>query len=1091
VIARPTARQPAAGASSNEKSARGVTHRATATMTCVRDRSPVSIAAFARAFSLPELQLKPSRMNSGISCTINRLITAARMIAALGACLAASLWPHRASAQSSNSGVITGVVSNANTRQMLANAEVIVEGTNARATTNSEGYFRLSDVAAGTHRVTVNYVGLDSETRTVEVTPAAPATAEFALRSGVYKLDQFIVAGEREGQARALTEQRNSPQMKSVVASDAFGDLMDNNATELLKSIPGITLAYFSSDANAVGVVMHGQEGVNASITMDGNPVPNGGNGGLGGRELNVRDVTLNNVETVEYNRAPTAADPANALGGSLNFVSKSAFSQKGRRVRLDVGMSMNSDAHQFSKSYQGVTGDDFANYPTLQLSYSEAFRQDTSHPFGVALTLTSGSSYDYSTRPSSSTQYVPGLAPGQRINETTPMIATGVGLPESSSGNRWKGFNSNFDFKLSERTTLFARASFQDGRNTNFGMLHRLATVAANQTSGSGVSLVALNGNSENYIDSRPNAKPVAAGSSSGSLIRKQNGSLLGSSQSFNFDLGAKHRFGDLTLDYDAYFGRAFDRRGEERSPEFGTLTYDVINVGFIQANINTVASAGGATLSQTSGPDYRDITNYGRIAWSQSATFSLDHRSGGKIDAKRTFNGYRFPFVVQSGLNHAFQQRDTTASGKPVKFGAGPDNAFGSADDIALPLGQFLDDRLRNRWLLRGFSNVQPGDWIDTKKLFDYATQHPEIVTSDPLDAVNNAFKVKRFKESIDAAYLMTIIRIGRVTLLPGVRYERTTDDGFGYGVKSSAFATPGAADYIADPVARRTAQYFPVTRHTRYDGWFKNAQLRYAVTPDLLLRVAYSDNIGRPNFGNLLPNDTVDDRNLKISRSNPDLKPFTAKNYDISVERYFSRFAGMATAAVFRKDIVNFTQTQTRIVASGPDNGYAGLYEGYEESFAQNVPGTTRTDGFELGYNQSLGFLPGVLRYLSANTTYNYIHATPKVGATKVVGIRPVVYNLGLTFNNQRLRVDVKYGMQKKYLQLYNEGTGEFNHILDNDRWDMSVNYRFARRYTAYFNWRNFLNEKYVQTKNGHFYSSTSQLGASMSAGIRADF
>src|SRR4051812_21974508 len=178
-----------------------------------------------------------------------------------------------ASAQTPGSGVITGTVANESSRQFLRNAQVSIAGTALSALTDADGSFRLANVPAGPQQVTVAYAGLEPETRTVTVAAGDTQRVSFALKSDLYELQQFVVAGDREGQSRAINDQKNADHIKSIVASDNFGDLVDSNAAELLKSVPGFAMNYAGEDA--IGFVMRGQSSVNASIMMDGNGIPN------------------------------------------------------------------------------------------------------------------------------------------------------------------------------------------------------------------------------------------------------------------------------------------------------------------------------------------------------------------------------------------------------------------------------------------------------------------------------------------------------------------------------------------------------------------------------------------------------------------------------------------------------------------------------------------------------------------------------------------------------------------------------------------------------------------------------------------------
>lgn len=990
-------------------------------------------------------------------------------------------------------GVVTGTVANQSSRQYLKNAEVRIEGTNLLATTESDGSFRLSNVPAGGQKIVVIYTGLDSEVRNIMVNAGETQKQEFLLKSEIYQLQQFTVAGDREGQARAINDQKNADHMKSIVASDAFGDLIDSNAAELLKSLPGFAINYGGEDA--VGFTMRGQSSTNASITMDGNGISNTG---LGGRSLNMRNVQLNNIESIEVNRAPDASSPANSLGGSVNLVSKSAFSQKGRSVRVDLGMNINTALNQFGPSYQAGFGKELhAQFPTGQINYSEVFRQDTDHPIGVAISLLKGGRYRWNTTYNPAYSFIPPLVTGQQVNATTPTtnpaIATGTRLQEASAGFRQDYYSFNLDYKLSENTTLYLRPYFQEGpQYTLFGVTHILNTFAANQTSGTGAATVAINGNSDDYIDSRPNATPVGPGSSTGSRIQKTSNYNYGNSRNQNYAVsaGGKTRLGDLDLTYGGYFGH--DASWSPISPGFaggGTLTYDVTNIGFIQTNIQ---SDSYPTLRQTSGPDYKDIANYGRLSWSGSAGSTIDRKWGGKIDAKRAFNTLRFPVTVQSGVAIDLQDRIAarTGSGVSYTFGSGPDGAFGTADDVPLPLADFNDQHMPGRWNMTGFTSVDPGNWIDMAKVADYVKTHPEAATANPSSDVTGLYgALRNFHEEIDAVYAMATVRLGKLSVVPGVRWEKTTDKGSGWGrhsLTTPAGLTPQQqADFIKP-------QYFPISRKTSYNDYYPNLQAKYNVTENFILRSAYTQTIGRPDFGSLLPGDTVNDTNLTISRTNPDLEPFSAKSYDISAEYYIDRSTGQVTASLFRKDISNYTQSVQFPLPGGADNGYDGQYAGYTVTTTQNIPATTRTEGFEFGYLQALRFLPGRLKNLSANIAYSYAHSTPPPGSLGATNVYPNVYNAGFTYTDGRLRLDVKYNMRTKWLSSVNNTTNERLYFRSNARWDFSLNYRFQRRCTYYFDWRALNNpDDFRTTGPDNRVQQNQKYGTSINTGIRADF
>jgi len=57
----------------------------------------------------------------------------------------------------------------------------------------------------------------------------------------VYQLGEFVVAGIREGNAQAIALQQQAPNMKTVIATDAYGHIADGNLGEFLKRLAGIS----------------------------------------------------------------------------------------------------------------------------------------------------------------------------------------------------------------------------------------------------------------------------------------------------------------------------------------------------------------------------------------------------------------------------------------------------------------------------------------------------------------------------------------------------------------------------------------------------------------------------------------------------------------------------------------------------------------------------------------------------------------------------------------------------------------------------------------------------------------------------------
>ena len=159
------------------------------------------------------------------------------------------------------------------TGQYLTNAQVSVKGTAHVASTDEFGVYRLVNLPPGPAVLEVFYTDLDREQIAVEIAPGKTIECNVALTSrarygqdpGVVKLNPYVVSSEKEtdGQALALNEQRFASNIKNVVSTDAFGDILGSNVGEFLKFIPGITATYSAAgDIDSINVRGFGGEKV-------------------------------------------------------------------------------------------------------------------------------------------------------------------------------------------------------------------------------------------------------------------------------------------------------------------------------------------------------------------------------------------------------------------------------------------------------------------------------------------------------------------------------------------------------------------------------------------------------------------------------------------------------------------------------------------------------------------------------------------------------------------------------------------------------------------------------------------------------------
>jgi len=204
----------------------------------------------------------------------------------------------------------------------------------------------------------------------------------------------------------------------------------------------------------------------------------------------------------------------------------------------------------------------------------------------------------------------------------------------------------------------------------------------------------------------------------------------------------------------------------------------------------------------------------------------------------------------------------------------------------------------------------------------------------------------------EDVYSGYGQATLGLGDLTIVGGVRYERTE-------VETASVRINGAT-------------ITPISAEGEYDHWLPSLHATWEIAEDLIVRGAWTNTIGRPNFSDITAREQINLTGTvpSLSRGNPNLEPRESEGFDLSVEYYIPR--GVLAAGLFSKDITNeifSLQTIERL-----DLGLGRGIETVNVSQPTNAE-TAKIKGLELSYQQQLWFLPGWLDGfgVGANATF----------------------------------------------------------------------------------------------------------------------
>jgi TonB-dependent receptor len=863
-----------------------------------------------------------------------------RRLVALTCCL---LFAHPLSA-----ATLTGNISNAATGNLLEGARVAVPSLGIEALTDNTGRYILSGLSAGSHEVVVSYLGLDPARATVVLTSEGPATRNFDLSSGVYKLDAFKVTGEREGGAAAITAVRNADNVKNVAATDQFGNLPNLNAGEIAIRLPGI---YGELDAggNLSGFTVRGMTSGLNSVTMDGGLLT--GQGGAG-RSIFVNNITGAMFDQIELIKGHTPDKGADSLGGTINFKSRSPLSLREKR-RITYTLTARI-APSFTQ--QIPLREDRRTHGLAALGYQEVF-----DAFGGSKNL--GVSVDLFN-----SETALGWFTSQRDIQTAatgPLYLWDYRTGDVYNHRRQKNITTKADYRLSPATKFSFLASYID-HSEIFRRQYDTRAYTSQAIYNPSVSTTAANGIDAGYTDRVTTVRPVPA-----STI---DITMTGPNNFFNrlrrADAGAEHRWGPAQLEYGAKYTQTHINIG---NGEGGVLVNRLTGAGWI---IDRRDSDLFPRFIQNGGPDFTNPANYRPAA--SSALTNANNTNLQEVTELRADLRYAlptaFPAFAKTGLVWRQQVVGSTSASRRWNYiGTGP---LPASTTVKL-MDEVKTGRRLPQWeasdFIRAREVINPALWRE-----DFYFRETSKYTGFT-DAT----------EQVSAAYVMGQGRFGsegwlaRTGWLGGIRWERTDNDAIGWVRARTLSGTAAtAAEEVAIAAAKRDYADNQRTVSGRYTKPFPSVHLNHDLTPNLKARLSWSTSFARPGFGNLTPGETPNaanaayDGKATLTINNPSLLPQTARNWDAALEYYFEP-VGQLALGWFHKTIRDYIVSgiESGTIGTGANNGYNGEYAGWTILTSANA-GTAIVQGWELSYQQQFTFLPGFLKGLSGMLNYTLL-------------------------------------------------------------------------------------------------------------------
>jgi len=917
------------------------------------------------------------------------------------ALLAAALLSTTAFAQVG--GLIAGRVSDAATGRSLQGAVVRARGTQAVTSTDANGRYSLAGLPPGELRIEIEYVGLDHFERNVTLPAGGNLSIDATLENKAMRMEAFTVAETVRGQALAINQQKTASGLVNIVSEETFNANLGGNLGFTLQQLPGLSVNE-GEDGEPAGVNIRGLEAKYNSIQVDGNRMPASGNS----RAFSIGQLNADAVSNIEVVKAATPDRDGDALGGIINVISRSAFQRDGRSIELTAG---------------GVYYDKREKWNTNgSVNYLDIFSVGGGvKNLGVSLNLAwSETSRDYDNLDKDYAVLQPQFEPG--LNLQGPLYFHTNAAPQTNY-RLTTAFSANLslDYRLSPATSVYLRPFY---RHNDVDAEKPRARYYINANH---------NFNAATGTKSIAEATYNTGRSLPGTLteLRYQNDLSTSDNDVYGASFGGRHELGGTAITFDLF--RSNNDSNRDRS-----LAYVLRNPGYSFGYDQTVRWRPVYTI--LNGKDPYAVNTISRGDLTLSPRDAAEKASSARVDLERKFVGEKLSGALKFGgkfrTNVKEQdqasivyQTGTAASGFPYAdiLQRTDAKAFGSLPIYMYPDLNKVDALLRSR---PGLFALQTNTALLNDVLNDYRAQ-----------------------EDVAAAYGMGTVRLGRTTLITGLRMEHNTFKSRTYRFNSNAPAAPTTVN------ARRN-----------YTMWLPGLHLRHELAKNLILRESYNRSYSRPDVNALVAGLNLDTNTGNISGGNPNLDPSTAHNFDVQLE-YYTPKGGLYSAGVFYKKMQGFYyDTSLRFTdtdASGypiPDPNGARIYTSTDNALG------AKNYGLELIARQRLLFLPAPFNGFSVALSATLTESDGKYPGRldeklPTYGFSDKIYNAALEYAGGGFRARLSYTYRSDFLEgldannLFDDYFGAYESL----NWESS--YQLNRSTRLYFNVNNLTDEPQI--------------------------
>jgi TonB-dependent receptor len=273
-------------------------------------------------------------------------------------------------------GTLKGTLLDANTKEALIGASVLLEGTTLGGATDVEGNFVISKVPVGTYTAVITYVGYKTTkipNLTIEAGRITLVNTEVAPDDQT--LEEVTVVGTRSSntEVAVISEIKEAQQVVSGISAQQILKSQDRDAAEVVRRIPGVTVV----DNRFINI-----RGLNERYNSVWLNDLNAPSTETDKKSFSFDLIPSNLIDRVLIFKTTSPELPGDYAGGLVKvFTRKPSFNEKSLSVSYSIGIRAGTTFNNFIKDKSSSL--DFLGFGAKDRSLSNVAPQAQGTPSG------------------------------------------------------------------------------------------------------------------------------------------------------------------------------------------------------------------------------------------------------------------------------------------------------------------------------------------------------------------------------------------------------------------------------------------------------------------------------------------------------------------------------------------------------------------------------------------------------------------------------------------------------------------------------------------------------------------------------------